>query len=115
MAKKTKKTNREEAEVPKPTRELNDIIKKQEQEPKSVPKVPEVNVDMLLDAIPDAKVNKRKDGFVKFIKGSCYVRDIAYGVQVAENFHGTPKKVIGRIKNQKDLNEWVKTIKENIQ
>ena len=97
MAQTKKKSNREEAEVPKPTRELNDIIKKQEQEPKSVSKVPEVNVDMFLDAIPDAKVNKRKDGFVKFIKGNCYVRDISYVVQVTENFHGAPKKVIGRI------------------
>jgi len=54
---------------PKATKNLNDIVKKrkqeqeQEQESKPVSKVLEVNVDMLLDAIPDEKVNKRKDGF----------------------------------------------------
>jgi len=34
--------------------------------------------------------------------------------QVTENFHGAPKKMIGRIENQKDLNDWVKVIKGNI-
>jgi hypothetical protein len=87
MAKIKKKTNKKDAGVPKPTSELNNIIKKQEQESKSVPKVPKVTVEMLLDAIPDAKVNKRQDGFVKFIEGDCYVRDISYWIQVSENFH----------------------------
>lgn len=46
MAKIKKKTNKKDAGVPKPTSELNDIIKKQEQESKSVPKVPKVTVEM---------------------------------------------------------------------
>jgi hypothetical protein len=115
MVKKTKKTIKKEAEVPEGTKKLNNLVKKRKQE-KSKPtlKAPEVTVDMLLDAIPDVEINKRKDGFVKFIKGDCYVRGLSYGIQVLENFHGAPKKVIGRIENQKDLNEWVKTINANI-
>jgi len=31
-----------------------------------------------------------------------------------ENSHGKPGKVIGRIQNQKDITQWIKTIKENI-
>ena len=120
MAKKTKKANKKEAEVlpealPEATKKLNNIVKKQKQEEsKPTPKVPEITVDMLLEKLPDAKVNKRKDEFVKFTKGDCYVRDISYGIQVSENFHGAPKKVIGKIESQKDLNELVNTIKENI-
>jgi len=113
MAKKTKKINKKEAEVPKVTEKLNGIVKKRKQEQEQQ-ESPEITVDMLLEKLPDAKVNKRKDGFVKFIKGDCYVRDISYGIQVAENFHGAPRKVIGRIENQKDLDKWMNTIKENI-
>jgi hypothetical protein len=43
---------------------LNDIVKKLEKE-KS-----QVAVDMLLEKLPNAKVNKGKDGFVKFIIGT---------------------------------------------
>jgi hypothetical protein len=122
MAKHKKKSNKKEAEVPEGTKKLNNLVKKRKQEqeqeeskPESkVPKIPEVNVGMLLEKLPDAKINKRKDEFVKFIKGDCYVRDISYGIQVSENFHGAPRKVIGRIENQKDLDKWVNTIKENI-
>ncbi|MCK5258021.1 MAG: hypothetical protein KAJ69_00775 [Thermoplasmatales archaeon] len=116
MAKKTKKTNKKEAEVPEGTKKLNNLVKKQKKEQeqeeiKPTPKAPKVTVDMLLEKLPDVEINKRKDGFVKFIKGDCYVMDMFYGIQVSENFHGTPRKVIGRIENQKDLDKWMNTIK----
>ena len=58
--------------------------------------------------------NKRKDNFVKILKGNCYLKDVYYGIQILENSHGKPGKVIGRIQNQKEVNQWVKIIKDNI-
>jgi len=117
MAKHKKKSNKKEAEVlPEAIKKLNNLVRKQKQEQdqeesKPTPKAPKVTVDMLLEKLSDVEINKRKDGFVKFIKGDCYVMDMSYGIQVSENFHGTPRKVIGRIENQKDLDKWMNTIK----
>ena len=71
-------------------------------------------VDMFLKKLLKVEINRRKDNFVKILKGNCYLKDVYYGIQILENSHGTPGKVIGRIQNQKDINQWVKIIKENI-
>ncbi len=60
------------------------------------------------------KINKRKDNFVKILEGNCYLKDVYYGIQVLENFHGSPGRVIGKIQNQKDMNQWIKKINHNI-
>ena len=106
MAKTKKKVNKKDAVVSEGTNDLNGIVKKRKQEPDRETKpVPKVTVEMLLNTILDAKVNKRKDEFVKFIEGNCYVRDISCGVQITEKLHGAPKKVFGRIENQKNFDE----------
>ena len=72
------------------------------------------NINMFLKKLAGVKVNRRKDNFIKILESNCYLKDVFYGIQVLDNSHGTPGKVIGRIQNQKDINQWVKTIKENI-
>jgi len=72
------------------------------------------NIDMFLKKFPKIEVNRRKDKFVKIIKGNCYLKDVFYGIQILENSHGKPGKVIGRIQNQKNISQWIKIIIENI-
>jgi len=72
------------------------------------------NIDMFLKEFPKIEVNRRKDKFVKIIKGNCYLKDVFYGIQILENSHGKPGKVIGRIQNQKNISQWIKIIIENI-
>jgi len=69
---------------------------------------------MVLNKLPKVEINRRKDNFVKILKGNCYLKDVFYGIQILTNSHGKPGKVIGRIQNQKDINQWIKIIKENI-
>jgi len=76
--------------------------------------VPKLNINMFLKKLPSVKINRRKDDFVKILKGNCYLKDVYYGIQVLENFHGAPGRVIGKIQNQKDMNQWIKTINHNI-
>ena len=79
MTKTKNNTNKKGTWVLERTKELNDIVKKREQEPKSVSKVTEVNVDMLLDAIPNAKVNKRKGGLMIITYESYSARSVLNG------------------------------------
>jgi len=72
------------------------------------------NVTALLKKLPNVKINRRKDKFVKILKGNCYLKDVYYGIQILENFHGAPGRVIGKIQNQKDMKQWIKKINHNI-
>ena len=60
------------------------------------------NINMFLKKLPSVKINRRKDKYVKILRGNCYLKDVYYGIQILENSHGKPGKVIGRIQNQKD-------------
>lgn len=94
------------------TKELNGFIKRKEklkQESKLV------NVKRLLELISDARINKRKDGYVKFYEADCYIKDMTYGIQFRESVSGAPKGQLTRIESPVQLENIVETIKQRIE
>lgn len=53
------------------------------------------NIDLFLKKLPEIKINRRKDKFVKILEGNCYLKDVFYGIQILDNNHGKPGNVIG--------------------
>ena len=75
---------------------------------------PKITVEEMIRLLPNAKINKRKDGWVKFHEAHCYIGDITYGVRFRENSHGAPTGPLTTIENSKQMKEMVKEIKNRI-
>jgi hypothetical protein len=94
------------------TKELQGFIEKKEKQKNEPTKV---NVQNLLELIPDAKINKRKDNYIKFYEANCYVKDMSYGIQFRESISGAPTGKLTRIETPEQLQDIVKTIKHRIE
>ena len=90
--------------------------KQQQKEPitkngkqKMIPTKPDV--EHILEKIPEAHINRRKDGYIKFYEAECYIKNMTYGVQFRESISGAPTGKLTRIETPEQMANIIDTIK----